>query len=202
MLGDDLLREGNADPAIKCWFTVKGKEQLTFIERSRVEIPATDFDHHMAMVGGSGNGEFTTTLHAPYGGLDYGTEAFLDKMPIQFYFGYPITQFSSELDTRVMKFVAQLIEDPGEDCIYISWHLVQANSLEPVQNSIDRRFQAGYLLKNNLKVGTIGIALRHPALEQTGKTTDRGKWIPDLVGHPQRHVVEDFDPLCEYELIF
>ena len=26
MLGDDLLREGNADPAIKCWFTVKGKE--------------------------------------------------------------------------------------------------------------------------------------------------------------------------------
>ena len=63
MLGDDLLREGNADPAIKCWFTVKGKEQLTFIERSRVEIPATDFDHYMAMVGGSGNGEFTTFLH-------------------------------------------------------------------------------------------------------------------------------------------
>jgi len=98
--------------------------------------------------------------------------------------------------------VAQLIEDPGEDCIYISWHRVQADSLEPVQNSIDRLFQAGHVLKDNLKVGTIGIALRHPALEQTGKTTDGSQWVPDLVGYPQRHVIEYFDPFCEYELIF
>jgi hypothetical protein len=122
-------------------------------------------------------------------------------MSIQFYFGYPVAQFSIELDACVMKFVAQLIEDFGEDCIYISWHRVQANSLETVQDSIYRRFQTGDLLQNNLKVGTIRIALRHPALEQAGKTTDRSQGIPDLVSHSQRHVVEYFDPLGEYKLV-
>lgn len=51
-------------------------------------------------------------------------------------------------------------------------------------------------------MGPIRIALRHPALEQPGKTTDGSQRIPDLVGHPQRHVVEYFDPLCEYKLVF
>ena len=64
-------------------------------------------------------------------------------MPIQFYFGYPVIQLGSELNARMMKFVAQLIEDPGENCIYISWHRMQADSLEAVQDLIHRRFQAG-----------------------------------------------------------
>jgi hypothetical protein len=149
------------------------------------------------MVGGGGNGKFTTSLHASYGSLDYGTETLLDKMSIQFYFGYAVTQFGSKLNASVMKFVAQLIDNPGDDCIYISWYRVQADLLEAVQDSIDGPLQAGYLLQNNLKVGTIGIVLRHPPLEEAGKTTDGGQWVPDLVSHPQRHVIEYFDSLGE-----
>jgi len=141
-------------------------------------------------------------LHASQGGLDNGPEALLDKMSIQFYFGYPVTQFGGEFNTHMMKFVAQLIEDPGEYCIYISWHRVQADSLEAVQDSIDCSFQAGYLLQNNLEVQTVGIVLGHSALEQAGKTTDRSQGIPDFVSHPQRHFVEYLDPLCEDELVF
>jgi hypothetical protein len=122
-------------------------------------------------------------------------------MPIQFYFGYAVTQFGSKLNASMMKFVAQLMDNPGDDCIYISWYRVQADSLEAVQDSIDGPLQAGYLLQNNLEVGTIGIALRHPALEEASETADGGQWVPDLVSHPQRHVIEYFDPLCEYNLV-
>ena len=153
------------------------------------------------MVGGGSNGKFLTSLRASYGGLDYGTEALLDKMSIQFYFGYPITQFGSKLNSRMMKFVAQLIDNLGEDCIYVSWYRVQADSLEPVQDTIDGPLQAGYLLQNNFEVRTIGIVLRHPALEQAGKATDGSQWVSDLVSHPQGHIIQYFDPLCEYELV-
>lgn len=102
----------------------------------------------------------------------------------------------------MMKFVAQLIDNLCEDCIYISKYQVQAYLFEPVQDSIDGGFQAGHLLENDLEVGTIGIALCHPALEQASKTTDGSQWVPDLVGHPQRHVIEYFDPLCKYKLVF
>ena len=103
-------------------------------------------------------------------------------MSIQFYSGYPVAQFGSQLNPHMMEFMAQLIEHPGEDFIYIRWHCLQADALEPVQNSIDGVLQTGYLLQNNLEMDTIGIILIHPAFQQTGKTTDRSQGIPDLVG--------------------
>ena len=166
-----------------------------------VENQATNLDDHIAMVGGGSNGKFPTSLHASYGGLDYGTEALLDKMSIQFYFGYPIIQFGSKLNSRMMKFVAQLIDNLGEDCIYVSWYRVQADSLEPVQDSIDRPLQTGNLLQNNFEVRAIGILLCHPAFEQAGKAPDGSQWVSDLVSHSQRHVIQYFDPLCEYKLV-
>ena len=63
MLGDDLLRERNSDSAVECWLTVEGKEQLIFVKRSGVEAQAAYLDDQVTMVGGSGNGEFTTFLH-------------------------------------------------------------------------------------------------------------------------------------------
>jgi hypothetical protein len=91
VLRDDLLRQGNSDSAIEGWFAVKGEEELTSVERTRVETQTTDLDHHIVEIRGSSNGEFTTLLHASQGGLDYGTETLLDKMSIQFYMGYPVT---------------------------------------------------------------------------------------------------------------
>lgn len=87
MLGDNLLRQGNSYSTIEGWFAIKGEEELTFVERPRIESQSTDLDHHMTVVGGSGNGEFTPFLHASYGVLDYGTKALLHKMSIQLNFG-------------------------------------------------------------------------------------------------------------------
>ena len=79
---------------------------------------------------------------------------------------------------------------------------MQSYAFEAFQNSIDSLFQSGYFLQDNLQVGATWIVRRHSSVEQTSKTANGGQGVPNLVGDAQRHVVQDLNSFCEYQLIF
>ena len=84
MLANNLLRKRDAHSTVKGGLTVKREKHLTFIERSVIEMYAINFDNHIPMIEGRGDGEITTTFHASYGGFYDGTEALFNQVSIQF----------------------------------------------------------------------------------------------------------------------
>ena len=84
MLANNLLRKRDADSTVKGGLTVKREKHLTCIERSVIEMYAINFDNHIPMIEGRGDGEITTAFHTSYGGFYDGTEALFNQVSIQF----------------------------------------------------------------------------------------------------------------------
>jgi hypothetical protein len=84
MLTDNLLRKRDSDSTVKGGLTVKREKHLAFIKWSGIELYAINFDNHIPVIEGRGDGEFTTAWHTSYGGSYDGTEAFFNQVSIQF----------------------------------------------------------------------------------------------------------------------
>jgi hypothetical protein len=84
MLANNLLRNRDSDSTVKGGLTVKREKQLAFIEGPGIEMYTMNFDTHIAMIEGRGDGELAAVPHTSYGGSYDGTEALCNQVSIQF----------------------------------------------------------------------------------------------------------------------
>jgi hypothetical protein len=82
MLANNLLRKRNSDSTVKGGLTVKREKQLAFIERPGIEMYTINFDNHIPMIEGRGDGELAAAPHTSHGGPYDGTEALFNQVPI------------------------------------------------------------------------------------------------------------------------